>query len=142
MDYDNKPSYYAIIPANVRYDKELSANAKLLYGEITALCNDRGYCWATNQYFSNLYGVSERTIRTLVKQLVDKKYIKIEIIKNSKRLLYIDYTTPEKKFHPGRKKISYPLEENFLHNNKKNNKKEYNDEIIGEDILNYEWFDR
>lgn len=142
MDYDNKPSYYAIIPATVRYDKELSANAKLLYGEITALCNDRGYCWATNQYFSNLYGVSERTIRTLVKQLVDKKYIKIEIIKNSKRLLYIDYTTPEKNFHPGRKKISYPLEENFLHNNKKNNKNEYNDEIIGEDILNYKWFDR
>lgn len=142
MDYDNKPSYYAIIPATVRYDKELSANAKLLYGEITALCNDRGYCWATNQYFSNLYGVSERTIRTLVKQLVDKKYIKIEIIKNSKRLLYIDYTTPEKNFQPGRKKISYPLEENFLHNNKKNNKNEYNDEIIGEDILNYKWFDR
>lgn len=142
MDYDNKPSYYAIIPATVRYDKELSANAKLLYGEITALCNDRGYCWATNQYFSNLYGVSERTIRTLVKQLVDKKYIKIEIIKNSKRLLYIDYTTPEKNFHPGRKKNSYPLEENFLHNNKKNNKNEYNDEIIGEDILNYKWFDR
>ena len=142
MDYDNKPSYYAIIPATVRYDKELSANAKLLYGEITALCNDRGYCWATNQYFSNLYGVSERTIRTLVKQLVDKKYIKIEIIKNSKRLLYIDYTTPEKNFHTGRKKNSYPLEENFLHNNKKNNKNEYNDEIIGEDILNYKWFDR
>lgn len=142
MDYDNKPSYYAIIPANVRYDEELSANAKLLYGEITSLCNDKGYCWATNQYFSNLYGVSERTIRTLVKQLVDKKYIKIEIINHQKRLLYIDFTTLEKNFHPGRKKISYPLEENFLHNNKKNNKKEYNDEIIGEDILNYEWFDR
>ena len=37
--YNEKPSYYAIIPANVRYDKRLTDKAKLLYGEITCLTN-------------------------------------------------------------------------------------------------------
>ena len=77
---EEKKSYYAIIPANVRYDNRLRDKAKLLYGEITALCNERGYCWASNEYFANLYNVSKVTISTLIKELVDYGYIYTEII--------------------------------------------------------------
>ena len=54
--------YFAIIPANVRYDKSVPDGAKLLYGEITSLCDKDGYCHATNQYFADLYGKSRDTI--------------------------------------------------------------------------------
>lgn len=74
-------SYFAIIPANVRYDQELTASAKLLYGEITALCNEKGYCWATNAYFANLYGVTKTSISQWIQQLAKKGYITTELIR-------------------------------------------------------------
>ncbi|MER2119242.1 MAG: DnaD domain protein [Solibacillus sp.] len=72
-------NYYAIIPANVRYDADLTANAKLLYGEITALCNERGYCWASNSYFAELYKVSKSTVSRWIQQLIEKGYIDSEM---------------------------------------------------------------
>ena len=66
---EERPNYYAIIPANIRYDNTLPPNAKLLYGEITALCNKDGYCHATNEYFAKLYSVSTRTITEWIKKL-------------------------------------------------------------------------
>lgn len=73
-------SFYAVVPANVRYDDDLSPNAKLLYGEITALCNERGYCWAGNSYFSELYKKDKSTVARWIKQLEQKGYITREVI--------------------------------------------------------------
>jgi len=70
-----QPNYYAIISAEVRYDKNLTANAKLLYAEITALLNINGECFATNKYFSNLYGKSVVTISKWVSELVANGYV-------------------------------------------------------------------
>ena len=76
---ENK-SYYAIIPAEVRYDEDLTPNAKLLYAEITALTNEKGYCWATNNYFAKLYKTTPITISRWIKALKEKGYITTEII--------------------------------------------------------------
>jgi hypothetical protein len=61
-DTQEHPGYYAIIPANVRYDTSLSPSARILYAEITCLCNKKGYCWASNSYFAGLYDVDRSTI--------------------------------------------------------------------------------
>lgn len=75
-----EPNYYAIIPANIRYDDDLIQGAKLLYGEITALSNQKGFCWANDMYFAKLYKVSKKTIQTWLKSLEDKKYLTREVI--------------------------------------------------------------
>jgi hypothetical protein len=75
-----KPNYYAVIPAEVRYSKNLTPNAKLLYAEITALSRKDGICWASNKYFSNLYNVSTVTISRWISSLVENNFINREII--------------------------------------------------------------
>lgn len=73
----DKKNYYAIIPANVRYDKRLSPLTRLIYGEITALTNEKGYCFATNAYFANLYSMSNVSISRCISELKEHNYIRV-----------------------------------------------------------------
>ena len=85
MNQENQPSYYSIIPATVRYDERLKYAERLLYGEITALIGKEGYCFASNGYFSKLYGVIPGTISRWISHLDKLEYIKVEIIRNEKK---------------------------------------------------------
>ena len=53
---------------------------KMLYGEITALSNQRGYCFAQNAYFAKLYDLTISTISRWISKLVKKGYLTLEII--------------------------------------------------------------
>ena len=81
---NDKPNYYAIIPADVRYSN-LKPNAKLLYGEITALSGKLGYCYASNNYFADLYGVSKNTVSRWISDLNKLGFINIEVERNEKK---------------------------------------------------------
>ncbi len=133
---NDKRSFYAILPACVRYDKELSSTSKLLYAEITALCNERGYCWATNKYFTNLFGVSDRQVQRILKQLLDKKYIYVLIERQKYRRIYI--INPDKNVAVSTTKMSGNYDKNVAHNIINNNKKEYEkDNFIP--LFDYDW---
>ena len=75
-----KPNYFAVIVAEVRYSKKLTPNAKLLYAEITALAKKDGSCWASNKYFSELYNVSTVTVSRWISSLVDNSFIIRKIV--------------------------------------------------------------
>lgn len=74
-----KPSYYAILTADVRYDTKLKPLARLLFAEITALCNKEGYCWAGNQYFADLYEVDKTTVSGWIGQLKTRGYLTVQM---------------------------------------------------------------
>ena len=77
MQEIEKPGYYSILPATVRYDEKLTSLEKLLYGEITALCDKTGSCWAGNDYFANLFNKHPSTISRNIKKLEKKGHIEI-----------------------------------------------------------------
>jgi len=111
-----RPNFYAIIPANVRYNKNITANAKLLYGEITALCSSKGYCWSTNEYFSKLYGVSKKSISSWVSQLSLNEFVSISIeYKEGSNEIFHRYI----RILPGgmEEKVKGPMEEKVKDNN-------------------------
>ena len=74
-----KPNYYAILTAEVRYNKTLTPNAKLLYAEITALINMNGDCFASNKYFADLYSKSKTTVSKWVSELVKEGFVEIDL---------------------------------------------------------------
>ena len=82
MTPDRLPGYDAVIPARVRYDPTLRDKAKLLYGEIRALSNREGYCWASNAYFCKLYGISDRCLQDHFKALEEAGHIVRENIRD------------------------------------------------------------
>lgn len=93
----NKPNYYAILTADVRYDNRLNATQKLLFAELTALSNTHGFAFPSNEYLATLYGVSELTISRNIAKLNELNYIKIEVTKTAKgsvRKIYIKDTLP------------------------------------------------
>lgn len=81
---------YAVLPQGVRYDKNLKDKSKLLYGEIYCATFSDGYCYKTNNYFADIFGVSKETISNLITELVDNGYITREFFykKGTKEIAY------------------------------------------------------
>lgn len=77
-----KPSYWAVLPASVRYDASLPPNAKLLYAEISALCDEHGYCFAHNAYFAKNFEWNDKSVTRHLKTLSNHGYILVDVVRD------------------------------------------------------------
>ena len=80
--YGEKPGFDANLPADVRYDKNLSPMARLMYAEIRALSSKYGFCYAKNEYFVRVFDCDERSVKRWIKELHDQGYIEIYKARN------------------------------------------------------------
>lgn len=163
-EYEKKnPDYFTVIPAIVRYDDKLRANEKILYSEILTLSRKNGYCYASNKYLSDLYGVSITIISRWINSLIKYGYLVSEneykagtnyILRrklyptNVKDILNKSSTYIEQTFNNDiEQKFNDHIEQKFKDNNTSindmNNKKsnnsradEKNDELIDQ-VVNY-----
>lgn len=70
-----KTNRYAIIPAEVRYDRALTSTSILLYGEIVAATNAFGVCEEDVGYFAAAMRLDSRSITRCVAQLIENGHL-------------------------------------------------------------------
>ena len=113
-----KFSTYSVIPTEIMLSNDLSSTAKILYGVISSLTNEKGYCWASNDYLGSLLNISSKTASLLIKELSDYGYIQSDVEKNYKRKIFLGGIT--KMFRGYNKNVK-----GVLQKCKDNNIKEY-----------------
>lgn len=109
METNEKPSFYAILPAHVRYEKRLKPAERLLFAEISALTNKFGYCTASNGYFAELYETKKETVSRWISHLSELGFVKLEMVYEGKQIkgrkIWID------------EKVMTPIDEKVKGNN-------------------------
>lgn len=136
-----KPGYWAVLPAAVRYDPQLPPSAKILYAEISALTDQRGFCFASNDYFRKLYGMSERTLQEQLRALKRRGYISISDGDGGagRRKIYAGINPLQE--NPAENCGVTPQKTAGGNNNKKDNNTPKSPQGGGEDIWDKEAFD-
>ena len=134
MEINEKPSFYAILPAYVRYEKRLKPAERLLFAEISALTNKFGYCTASNGYFAELYGIEKETVSRWVNHLAKLGFLRLELVYEGKQIkgrkIWID------------EKVMTPIDEKVKGNNTRLNNTRLNNTPLppntgnGKDDLN------
>lgn len=82
-----EPTYYGILPAEIRYAKNISPMEKIMYAEISALASKTGKCWGSNGYFADLYDVQPTTVSEWINNLHRAGYVSISGAKAKNRVI-------------------------------------------------------
>jgi len=119
-------NWYAVITAQVLYDKNLKSSEKLLIAVINNLRNESGYCFASNKYLAELMGTSWRSVQRYLSTLEEKGYVSkvIELhpsgeVKNRFLTVNENKVTPIPNLSGGHTKtVTTPHTKTVMYNNK------------------------
>jgi hypothetical protein len=106
-------SYFVVVPSPVRLCRDTPEGAKLLYGDIAGLADKHGYCFASDEYLSDIAGKTSRQVNTYLKRLEKNGHIRIE------------GRVPERKIYVGEMKVSSKVLKKTAERNEEN----FNDTI-------------
>ena len=67
------------MPSEILINNKLSDKEKIILSMIMYLSKDKGYCFATNNYFSDILNVTVVSISRIINSLKKKSYIKINM---------------------------------------------------------------
>ena len=142
MEINEKPSFYAVLPAYVRYEKRLKPAERLLFAEISALTNKFGYCTASNGYFADLYETRKETVSKWISHLSELGFLRLEMVCEGKQIKGRKIWIDEKVMTPIDEKVMTPIDEKVKGNNTRLNNTRINNTPLppnagnGKDDLN------
>ena len=67
------------MPSEILINNKLSDKEKIILSMIIYLSKDKGYCFATNNYFSDILNVTVVSISRIINSLKKKNYIKVNM---------------------------------------------------------------
>ena len=146
MEINEKPSFYAVLPAHVRYEKRLKPAERLLFAEISALTNKFGYCTASNGYFADLYETRKETVSKWISHLSELGFLRLEMVYEGKQIKGRKIWIDEKVMTPIDEKVMTPIDEKVKGNNTRLNNTRLNNTPLppstgnGKDDLNADAF--
>lgn len=133
MERNIEPFIKLVFPTSLLGDNNLTPLERLLLIYILSLCKKYGYCWATNEFFSDNFSVSKQTISKSISSLSNYGYIVLQYDKkeknNSKRKIIVSEVF-KKRIADIQKNLNTINQENFKQYNKNNNIRKNIDPVI------------
>lgn len=125
IDPNPQQNYYMVIPYQIL--EQTGPSGAILYGIVSSLTNEKGYCYASNDYLVKKSGLSIATIKRNLSRLEKIGAISVKITDFNKRHIALGPKN-NRAVYPAQNdttpsiKMSYPQYQNDTHNNKENNK--------------------
>lgn len=93
-DAPAQPNYFVVIPSHILDDERIDDSTALLFGRISSLTSNKGYCYASDEYLAKLCRTTRSPLQRRLKTLRDCGYIKITTQKKGvlwDRKIYLNY---------------------------------------------------